>query len=352
MDIVFEQTFKPKIDFHTTGNERYNTNTQIGITVVGCGGTGSRLIPLLAQHISNHNKAVDVGLFSLKIKQKMYLNLIDLSLDDFDVVEEKNLRRQAFYQFDVGLPKAQALARRYSALYGIEVKYNDDGFSAIDDSYKQFIFDCTDNKKVRQLIEHQVNNAYYKSVVLISCGNEDTFGQIYIKHRKRSYQKAVLSDYMTYLHLLSSSSGSIERIIQDKEIPTFVLSIPEFKDSPSLSCDQMLLIDDQSMPINNLMATLAFNAFYEIAAHNYLPYIRVNANVYNQFNTIYYTKKVLLNLLATALVGNIPDKQDICIAMLDSKNGGYASGEGFKRKVYDYYKEKQYGDLPTLLQVM
>ena len=42
---------------------------------------------------------------------------------DGDVVEEKNLIRQNFVEQDVGRNKAQVLAERYSAAFGIECEY-------------------------------------------------------------------------------------------------------------------------------------------------------------------------------------------------------------------------------------
>lgn len=348
MEMVIEKTFTPKADLHSNYGGEF-----IALTVVGCGGTGSRLIPLLAQHVMNHNKAVDIGLMNLKIKKKMSLNLIDLSENPEDMLEERNLRRQSFYQFDVGLPKAQALARRYSALYGIEIKYSDNGFKTIPSEQIQFVFDCTDNVTVRRLIDKSINQSYYRNIFLISCGNEDTFGQIFLKHRKRTYDKCDIFKFIqTFKEIKKSSDDRVERVLEQLELPSFVESIPFYKDSPALSCDQMLLVDDQSMPINNLMGTLAFNAFYEIVAYNHVPYIRVNGNIQNQFHTVYYTRSNVLNLLSGSLIGNIPDKVETCATLITKmyKHTTYPDYRHFKNLVAELYKENEYGDLPDLLR--
>lgn len=48
------------------------------VIVVGCGGTGGRIIPLLSQHLSNHNKTLStVANNNLHLKHKMELLLID-----------------------------------------------------------------------------------------------------------------------------------------------------------------------------------------------------------------------------------------------------------------------------------
>lgn len=78
----------------------------MSIHVVGCGGTGSRLVPLLVQLIASHP--------FLKTMTRIFLY-------DGDIVETKNLSRQNFSPADVGKNKAFCLAARYSKAYGIPV---------------------------------------------------------------------------------------------------------------------------------------------------------------------------------------------------------------------------------------
>ena len=54
-----------------------NTTNRTAIVVVGCGGTGGRLIPQLAQHINNHNNALNEINHKQWIKHKISLVLID-----------------------------------------------------------------------------------------------------------------------------------------------------------------------------------------------------------------------------------------------------------------------------------
>ena len=63
------------------------------IAIVGTGGTGGNLIPLVARMLS-----------------ATYLNTT-LLLIDGDRVEEKNLKRQPFSKRDIGMNKARALAK-------------------------------------------------------------------------------------------------------------------------------------------------------------------------------------------------------------------------------------------------
>lgn len=76
------------------------------VCLVGCGGTGSHLAQALAR-IAAHLRA-----------RRDELRLIFV---DGDEVEDKNVGRQLFTQSDIGKNKAQALAARFSALFGLAI---------------------------------------------------------------------------------------------------------------------------------------------------------------------------------------------------------------------------------------
>lgn len=67
----------------TTNYYRYNNqqSTKTEVMVVGCGGTGGRLIPMLAQHISNHNREILTNPRHRQwIKHEIGLTLIDMDV--------------------------------------------------------------------------------------------------------------------------------------------------------------------------------------------------------------------------------------------------------------------------------
>src|SRR3954470_6117987 len=68
------------------------------IVIVGCGGIGA----YVAQHVG-------------RLMRVLYDDQrgVNLTLCDPDVVEEKNLGRQLFCEAEIGMPKAEALGRRY-----------------------------------------------------------------------------------------------------------------------------------------------------------------------------------------------------------------------------------------------
>ena len=71
------------------------------VKLVGAGGTGSYLAQGLAKMVSGYRLQVDVLLV------------------DPDVVEEKNCARQSFHHWEIGQPKAEALAYRLNQQYGL-----------------------------------------------------------------------------------------------------------------------------------------------------------------------------------------------------------------------------------------
>lgn len=101
---------------------RYSFNGLIGnVIVVGCGGTGSRAIPLVAQLLCSNE-------FTKNIK---------ITLIDGDIVELKNTKRQMFLAQEVGKNKAEVLADRYRR-----------GFGANIDAVPHFIPSCEELEKL------------------------------------------------------------------------------------------------------------------------------------------------------------------------------------------------------------
>ena len=80
------------------------TNRQIlaNVVIIGCGGTGSRLLPMISQLMS---------------RGKWNDMVPTITLVDGDEVEVKNLTRQNFIMDDVGRNKAECLAERYGGAF-------------------------------------------------------------------------------------------------------------------------------------------------------------------------------------------------------------------------------------------
>lgn len=147
------------------------------IIVVGCGGTGSWLIPKLAKTIND-----------MKRKNLLASNF-KLFLVDGDTVEEKNLIRQNFVESDIGKNKAEIMAMRYGpTMPDIEVNYIDKYLTyknKFDINYyvkatslphngRTIIFNLVDNHNARRAVHSIPINGW-----VVDIGNELVHGQLF-----------------------------------------------------------------------------------------------------------------------------------------------------------------------------
>lgn len=141
------------------------------IIVVGCGGTGSHYIKELGRY-----------LFGKKIGPKKQFRII---LVDGDIVEEKNLQRQAFLSIDVGCNKAKAMAEILNQAYGLEMEYYDQYIDAPEDLEKlvrkgaiPVLIGCVDNHQCRQSMHYFYESKSY--CIYMDSANEYQCGEVVI----------------------------------------------------------------------------------------------------------------------------------------------------------------------------
>ena len=141
------------------------------IHVIGCGGTGSRLVPLLAQFLAT--------LPNPETKE--------ILLYDFDIIEEKNLKRQNFVSIDVGKYKSEVLAARYSAAFRVPIKAFRTAYAYAHDPLrvKDIVVMCVDSVEARKQVFLELRNVLrsgaasaWPGILVLDAGNEDAFGQI------------------------------------------------------------------------------------------------------------------------------------------------------------------------------
>ena len=143
------------------------------IVVVGCGGTGSHYIKELGRLIYGHG-----GLSSN----------VHITLVDGDVVEEKNLVRQAFMPQDIGQNKAQIMAEILQQAYGIGVNYYDKYIDTPSDLEKLvekdstvLLVGCVDNHQCRQSMHHFFQAR--SNCIYMDSANEFSVGEVVIGSR-------------------------------------------------------------------------------------------------------------------------------------------------------------------------
>ncbi len=105
------------------------------LVIVGAGGTGSYLAQGLAKMIAGYRLDLEVLLV------------------DPDVVEEKNCARQNFMAWEIGQPKAEALAFRLNQQYGLDIAAaqgrGEDHAGKVADPYR-LIVTCVDTVEARK----------------------------------------------------------------------------------------------------------------------------------------------------------------------------------------------------------
>lgn len=144
------------------------------IVIVGCGGTGSHYIKELGRYLYGNN----------------YLRNDEtrIILVDGDLVENKNLVRQAFLPQDIGYNKAQVMAEMLSQAYGLSIDYYDgyidcekDIEKLVRDDSLVFLVGCVDNHQCRQSMHNFYKNREH--CVYMDSANEYQSGEIVIGSR-------------------------------------------------------------------------------------------------------------------------------------------------------------------------
>jgi hypothetical protein len=242
------------------------------IFVIGAGGTGSRLMPMLAQFIRSITRGQSAN---------GWLENPTIWVVDDDIVEQKNLLRQNFIQTDVGKHKAVVVAERYNRAFEVnivpivqrisyqnKVPFNEaigDMLSIMAQAGRVNIninqlFDnslviiCVDSVRARRdilntfLCVQKPSTPTGLGPFIIDAGNEDNFGQVSI----------ATSTILTCADIYDS-------LLEDEKVPKLVGSIVDLNFIPinaryyrdltdtesTASCADL----DQTLAINAMMAT-------------------------------------------------------------------------------------------------
>jgi PRTRC genetic system ThiF family protein len=211
------------------------------VVVVGVGGTGS----LVADGLCRLLTGTDVRLI----------------LDDYDIVEEHNLLRQAFYAGDVGKFKAQVLAERLSRQYGRPVGYTifpfekdifDEhiGAGMIHKAMNMLIIGCTDNAAARRKISESMKwtNCW------IDSGNGHSSGQVLIGNTN---SKAELRECF-------DEDNKIVKRLPTPSLQSPMLLIPPTVPEKPRDCAEAVVDNDQNPIINQAMATLVLDFVWKL----------------------------------------------------------------------------------------
>lgn len=242
--------------------------------VIGCGGTGGYLVRDLARQIAIAND------------QTFKTNKHRLLLIDGDVVEEKNIARQNFIRQDIGKNKAQVLAERYSAAYGLTINYID---SYIKDAkhYEEILDDqmfhtvtigCVDNNKTRAMIAEALYNRGSRGNSEVSwkdLGRNRSTVDIWIDSGNEEYSgQVVMGSISPYPALTEDNLGRLKRCVyynSDNEPIGYVFKTPlvtqiypeileaEDKHPDEESCAERAVSAPQNIATNIMAASIIFS---------------------------------------------------------------------------------------------
>ena len=217
------------------------------IAVVGCGGTGG---------------FVAEGLCRILIDSPLEVILIDP-----DRVEPHNLRRQTFYEGDIGKFKSQVLAERLSRQYGRQIAYSvfpyekdifdhsmGGGMTSIS-NLCLLIIGCVDNPQARRQIADSMGNRRFQKNWWIDSGNGYHSGQVLIGNT---------NDPEELNEAFDINAHTVEKLPSPCLQLPFLLIPPSIPEEQQPDCAEAVAADDQSPIINQAMATLVLDFIHRL----------------------------------------------------------------------------------------
>lgn len=344
---------------------KYSINRPItNVVVFGCGGTGSRVVPTLAQLLTSHEFTKNVRLI----------------LVDGDVVEEKNCKRQHFIKQEIDKNKAEVLARRYRLgfearteavpffvpsiedqilyLRGINKSVDmntvpeatreffrkfieclvpagiDQSILSSNDSLENslgksaglrtllentlfsntsVLIMCVDSVDARMRILTLIQTLGYlldiksrealANMIVIDSGNEDIFGQV-------TYFNPVVTTLCPFPELLNEIPDRAPFSVGLRYVPFPIGKYMHMRDGESTkSCADL----DQTLAINNMMAAMITMVFQNLLYGLEMDYHTINCNL----NGAFYTDKMSLPWLKGVLSSDENYLKSVVTQLLD-----------------------------------
>lgn len=244
------------------------------VVIYGVGGTGSRIVPALAQLISKLPTMISP----------------EMVLVDFDVVEAKNLERQNFASVDVNKNKAAVLAARYSKAYNVKITPIEvaAGTPEYIEALRMFgVYErlcgpalhiiAVDSANARRQIlssAMQMQSSSQHSSIVVDCGNEDIFGQVSYFTTASAQAECAMEMETVY----NWYQGVIPEQLVIPELPMDPDYYANMVDGQSTrSCADL----DQTLAINNLMAAMAIAISQNILMGKPMNFGRVSFDLFN-----------------------------------------------------------------------
>ncbi len=214
------------------------------VCLVGVGGTGSALALSLAR-LAYHLKEKGVSL--------------DITFVDHDTVEDKNIGRQSYCPSELGWNKAETMALRLNAAFGLQIRAAPIKFQTYCISDWWFcnnrmkhglLIGAVDNHLARQEMASAVEQHQGK-VWWLDCGNAHHNGQVLMGNFGRKMMEFIKMDELGLVNGLPAPHLQAPDLLQ----PLY--------DDPALSCAELTVREEQSLVVNQMVAAVASQYCYE-----------------------------------------------------------------------------------------
>jgi hypothetical protein len=226
------------------------------IVLIGVGGTGGNLAPMLARIISGNEK-------------------VTLTLVDGDEVETSNLERQPYLASDVGMNKAETLSTKLNMAFDLSTLFFTEYINAPSDLEKLFtctrydskrlniLISCVDNHLARSVMERYFDSQ--ETIVYIDSANEDYYGDVVL---------GLKSSNMTYL----KTRGMYR--------PLEVFSGK--KRVKNRSCEIKMNDNPQYLPANQMAATIILKMLSDIIIESSINthFVNFDTHEYQMFTGV------------------------------------------------------------------
>jgi PRTRC genetic system ThiF family protein len=285
---------------------------EVSIHLIGCGGSGSWLAPHLAR-------------IAKLLEEVHHLN-VRLVFWDPDIVEQKNIYRQNFCEAEIGVNKAQTLARRYGHAWGMEViavgapftrenLYHNNLAQRYGSGEIHFLVSCVDNNKARQEIVKCCQEI--QATWWMDTGNIKTAGQVAVGRLLQERESSPLR-FPSKTTWLPLPSEQFPGILMPESEPT-----KEEIDYSGLSCADIALVDEQGLSINHTVASTAAAMLMKLLVtqdlQHHCAYVSTESGTSFVYNSPRILKKYLKGKTFVSVEGapEYDDQQDMEQAMLD-----------------------------------
>ena len=269
----------------------------ITIHLIGCGGSGSWLAPHLAR--------------ITKLLQEVHHINVRLAFWDFDAVEEKNIFRQNFCAAEIGINKAETLARRYGTAWGLEIVALPVSFSAEaiyrnnlggrrgDDSMPVFVT-CVDKNRLRgRRWPRSVRRTYGW---WLDCGNLKTAGQVSVGRGLSPREPSPLR-FPSMTTWTPLPSVQFPGILQEE-----AKTGKEEVDYSGMSCADIALVDEQGLSINHAIASTASAMLMKLLVTKDLQHHCAYVSLDSGTTFVYNSPRILTDYLKRMKF--VPDDQE------------------------------------------